>query len=193
MSKYDELVARYPISGNFNKGTLPEIRWVLENIRYSGKVLDVGCYESRLADFLYYYYDETWGIDINEKSCWGDFSDRNYNFACGDIRHYKFNTKFDDITFVSSLEHIGLSAYNNEELDPGGDREALFAARALLADDGYLYVTVPYGDWDAGNSRWGNNWMRVYTDEMLNKLLKGFEVVGRDLVDNNKRICLILR
>jgi len=193
MDKYSELVAKYPIKGNFNAGTVPELRWILENIRYKGCVLDVGCQESRLADFLVSYYETVWGIDINERSCWGDFSDKKYNFVIGDIRDYSFDVKFDDIIFMSSLEHIGLKAYHNTWIDEGGDRQALIASRELLTDSGFMFVTIPYGNWRADKSRWGDNWMRVYNDETLNYLLDGFEVARKDLVDDNRRVCLILR
>ena len=193
MTKIDELESKYPLKGNFNLGTVPELKWILDNIRYSGKVLDVGCQESRLADFLVDYYGEVWGIDINEQSCWGDFSDKKYNFVVGDIRTHKFDTKFDDIIFMSSLEHIGLEAYHNKWFDSSGDRQALVASRKLLNAGGFIYVTIPYGTWEAGKSRWGNNWMRVYTEETLNNLLEGFDLVRKELVDNDTRGCLKLK
>jgi len=192
VSKYSELLVKYPLKGNFNLGTVPELQWILDNIRYNGRVIDVGCQESRLADFLVDYYDDVWGIDINEKSCWGDFSDRKFTFVVGDIRNYAFNTTFDDVIFMSSLEHMGLEAYHNTWVDSGGDRQALISARRLISDNGLIYVTVPYGDWSAGRSRWGDNWMRVYTEETLNNLLSGFKVVRKELVDNNQRACLVV-
>ncbi len=193
MSKYTELLSKYPLKGNFNLGTVPELQWVLENIRYCGVALDVGCHESRLGDFLVDYYDEVFGIDINEQSCWGDFSNRKFKLLVGDVRNYVFNRTFDDIVFMSSLEHIGLDAYHNTWVDPNGDRQALLSARQLLSDGGLIYVTVPYGNWNAGKSRWGDNWMRVYTEEALNNLLTGFDVVRKDLVDNNQRVCLVVK
>ena len=67
---------------------------------------------------------------------------------------------------LSTVEHIGLHAYGNIDLDPQGDWHALQAIRRALKPDGRLILTVPFG------RRGVAEWQRIYDHSALQELLR---------------------
>jgi SAM-dependent methyltransferase len=51
---------------------------------------------------------------------------------------------FDCIVAVSSIEHVGLGAYEGDPKNRYGDREAMQNAFAWLKPGGWMYLDVPY-------------------------------------------------
>jgi hypothetical protein len=79
---------------------------------------------------------------------------------------------YDAVLLLSTLEHIGLPAYD-QPLFPDGDRLALAAAARLLSPSGRLIVTVP-----VGRSRMAT-WFRQYSPADLHELFREWAVVIR--------------
>jgi hypothetical protein len=74
---------------------------------------------------------------------------------------------------ISTIEHFGLGAYGEPVGGAEADREALTRVREILADDGLLVVTTPYGEASV------NDLERIYDDAALDRLLAGWRVVER--------------
>ncbi len=82
---------------------------------------------------------------------------------------------------ISTIEHVGLGAYGEHtygstEHGEGADLAALDRVRELLAPDGLLILTTPYG------TRELTELERIYDEASLNKLLAGWDVLERQIV-----------
>lgn len=180
---------------DFNLGRKAEVKWVVENLRGGGNLLDVGCLDSKFTDLMLPFYDDVWGIDIRE------FDDRDhndpkpYNFVRGNIINYEFDFLFDEITLISTLEHIGLLYYTNKNLDLGSDKKTLDACCKILKPNGRILVTIPYSE--ARKGRYINNvmWERKYSksrfDALVKSVLFGLETV--DIIGRNINFILCKR
>jgi hypothetical protein len=88
---------------------------------------------------------------------------------------------FAAVFLISTVEHVGLPAYGitpHGDVHPGlgADRDLLGRTRELLAEDGFVAITTPYG------RRNVNDFERTYDDEALDRLLEGWEVIDRRIV-----------
>jgi SAM-dependent methyltransferase len=82
---------------------------------------------------------------------------------------------------ISTIEHVGLGAYGeraygNPEHGAGADVALLERVRELLAPEGLMILTTPYG------AREVTDLERIYDEKSLNKLLTGWDVVERQVV-----------
>jgi hypothetical protein len=82
---------------------------------------------------------------------------------------------------ISTIEHVGLPAYGvgaYGDADPGAgaDLALLDRLRELLADDGLLVLTTPYGPGGV------DDFQRTYDDESLSALLADWNVLERRVV-----------
>jgi SAM-dependent methyltransferase len=82
---------------------------------------------------------------------------------------------------ISTIEHVGLGAYGERaygspEHGVGVDVALLDRVRELLAPDGLMILSTPYG------SRELTAFERVYDDETLDKLLSNWHVLERQIV-----------
>lgn len=150
-----------------------EYGFVLDNLSLERKkALDVGCLGSNLADFLYLYGYDVWGIDVRNPV---DGGGKPYNVVRGDIRATGFPDGFFDlITCISTLEHVGLKGYGFPERDDEleGDIAALREMMRVLKAGGVLIVTVPMGA--PFTIRYeGDHETRYYGEEDLKSLLHG--------------------
>lgn len=94
----------------------------------------------------------------------------------GDICETGFiDCNFDMITCISTLEHVGLSAYGDPEYDKG-DFKAMQEFRRVLKDDGVLVITVPFGG-EYKLIKWKNTKERIYDCNTLHNLFKDWKVV----------------
>jgi len=84
--------------------------------------------------------------------------------------------QFDAAFAISTVEHIGLGAYGEPVVGKSADRGAIERVRRLLADDGFMVLTTPYGE--AGVTALE----RTYDDETLADLLAGWTVIDRRVV-----------
>ncbi|HEV7943565.1 MAG TPA: class I SAM-dependent methyltransferase [Solirubrobacteraceae bacterium] len=84
--------------------------------------------------------------------------------------------RFDAVCLISTIEHFGLGAYGDASISENADIAALRRVRKLLADDGFLVLTTPYG------VREINELERVYDEESFRELLAGWKLVERRVV-----------
>ncbi len=154
-----------------------EYPWVLrqlELIKPGSLVLDVGCSESLLSHELIM---------------------RGFKVVCIDIRDYPFknkymiflkrnvlNTKlpsnyFDAIIVVSTIEHIGLNAYNQDLIDEEGDIKAMKELFRILKPGGILILTTPYIGGGPFKISLSPPPEREYDNRRLKKLIEDFIVV----------------
>lgn len=151
-----------------------EYLFVLKHLK-PFRVLDVGCCESPLSLLLAHCDLEVFGCDVQR--CYPQFERKPYRynegtfqFICSDIRRLDIpDGFFDTVINVSTVEHIGLVAYDQKLLDKNGDSQAMQQIRQLLKPSGVLIFTF---DTQRGNSLPS----REYDDERLAKLLEGFTV-----------------
>lgn len=63
----------------------------------------------------------------------------------GDVLTQEFPAaSFDAVVSISTLEHIGLAAYDGDPVDADGDTKAIQLAWSWLKPGGWLYFDVPY-------------------------------------------------
>ena len=172
--KLSVLSKRFSLTlGGFSQRAV-EYPWVIENVKKlcpkGARILDVGCAESLLAYELISLGYEVWGIDINDYP----FKPKRMIFVKRDIRDTGLPSNFfDAVVCVSTLEHIGLPVYGQENLDLEGDYKAMREIWRILKPGGYLFLTTPFA---------GKNMRRVpgerqYNLERLKRLTQGFEIV----------------
>jgi SAM-dependent methyltransferase len=148
-----------------------EYPWVYANTIAQGRgkrVLDVGSVGSQLPIALAQLGYSVWCIDV-----------RPYEYGHllpgvksveGDIRSTGFdNCSFDIITAISTIEHIGLGRYADDE-DIIGDKKAVVEIHRLLVPGGSFLLTVPFGKRETFPSH------RVYDTFGLSKLLDEFNI-----------------
>jgi len=83
---------------------------------------------------------------------------------------------YDAVCCISTVEHFGIGAYGEHASDEDADLAALARLRELVKPDGFLVLTVPFGEPRPGPDQ------RVYDEERLRRLLDGWEVAERELV-----------
>lgn len=157
-----------------------EYPWVLRNLPSEGKILDVGSTGSQLPVMLTCLGYHVWTIDV-----------RNYEYAglshdlhsvVGDIRRTSFpDSFFDAVVAVSTVEHVGLGRYG-DPIDTEGDRNAIREIRRIMASDGILLITIPFG------KRSITSLHRVYDENTLSLLLEGFKVQSIDYFLSKDRL-----
>jgi len=132
-----------------------------------GKILDVGCFGSRLCIELASLGMEVYGIDNTQEYL---IEHPNFKFCKGDICNTGFpNEFFDRIIAVSSIEHIGIGFYGDlKHIE--GDKKALREIFRILKTSGKLLLTCPFGK-DCITS-----WYRVYDRDSLTELLRDFRI-----------------
>jgi 2-polyprenyl-3-methyl-5-hydroxy-6-metoxy-1,4-benzoquinol methylase len=81
--------------------------------------------------------------------------------------------RFDAAFLISTIEHFGLGAYGESATDGEADRQAIQRVRELLADDGFIVLTTPYGRAHIDTLE------RTYDEASLSALLEGWTVLDR--------------
>lgn len=133
-------------NSDFTRLTRRRVHWICANVR-GGRVLDVGCSQGIAAILLGREGKKVTGIDLAERSI-AEANDyiaaepeivrENVTFIADDFLSHDFGTEvFDTVILGEVLEHL---------LQP----DAFVAAAVdLLAENGRLIVTVPFGinDW----------------------------------------------
>ena len=89
--------------------------------------------------------------------------------------------RFAGVFLISTIEHVGLSAYGERaygspEPCEGADLDLINRVHGLLAPDGIMVLTTPYGQRETTELE------RIYDDESLRKLLADWEIVERQIV-----------
>ena len=144
-------------------------------------VLDVGSTESLLIYELLHRGYETWGID---QRLYQEYNP--YTSICDITKEYikPTSTKnYDYILAVSTIEHIGLGAYNDEKMEQG-DRLAIKNIYDMLDPNGYFIITVP-------NKHLGTDTGRGYSYKDLETLISDyFRIIHFEELSN--QICAVL-
>lgn len=149
------------------------------------KILDLGCGDSifplELASLGY----EVWGADPKEYH----FKDR-IKFVKGDFIKEKDKfpkNYFDVVTCVSAIEHFGMEVALGEKISKfeqnRKDIESIAICFDLLKKGGILILTTPYGE-----VRKLEKHERVYDNEGISELTKGFKLQKKRIVPARNRI-----
>jgi SAM-dependent methyltransferase len=82
---------------------------------------------------------------------------------------------------ISTVEHVGLGAYGegaygNPDHGKGADLALLQRIKRLLAPDGFMVLTTPFGE------RAVTDLERIYDEESLDELLSGWEILEQRMV-----------
>jgi len=142
-----------------------EYLWVVKHLIKKGKILDVGCVESIFPQELIKFKDlEVFGIDTRI------YENTKFKFYQADIRNTSFDDNyFDQITIISTLEHIGLLWYDNDVLDKKGDFNTITEVKRVLKAGGSVLVTIPFG-------KGGTKWFRTYNSKKIQDLFSDFSI-----------------
>lgn len=128
------------------------------------RVLDVGSRWSPIPFYLSAMGFRTIGMDLHKVPV----PNGNPAFIQADARALPFRPEtFDGVTMVSTLEHIGIQAYDGG-LDEDGDVTTLRALREVLRPGGILILTVPFGRPGQGRRQ------RVYDRARLGRIREGY-------------------
>lgn len=138
---------------------------ITKNLKPGAKILDIGCYYSNLPIQLASMGYKVTGLDLQRYT----LTHPNFKFLQGDVRSIKFQNKYDAVSLVSTLEHIGLGYYGEYKED-SGDRATMRALYKLLKKKGLVFLTVPFG------LKSQNDSYKTYDWETLIRVLKGFKV-----------------
>lgn len=127
------------------------------------RVLEVGCAEGDWQTPMLAIRPDLQITGIDWRYC-----DRPGQFVMGDVLTHDFpNASFDAVVGVSSIEHIGLGHYQQDPLDPDGDRHCMARVVRWLKPGGRAYFDVPYGpSYEVRGTSY-----RVYDDQALRERL----------------------
>jgi SAM-dependent methyltransferase len=144
----------------------------LSRVQPHAKVLDVGAAESTVCLSL-----ATLGYDVTAVDPRPNpLSHERLRVVVAPIGEWKHEEEFDAVFCLSTIEHIGLGAYDQETSEQRLDLEAMKRIRELTRPDGVLVLTTAVGQESVGEGG------RVYDREGLDELLNGWEVADLTLV-----------
>jgi SAM-dependent methyltransferase len=104
------------------------------------RILDIRGSESHMARTLAELGFDVTVIDINDVRSGGA------KFIRANILEHEFpEGDFDIIIAISTVEHVGLPAYEQTLLDEDGDIKAMAKIHRWLREGGFAIVTLPYG------------------------------------------------
>jgi len=162
-----------------------EYNWLLENLRHvksaesvhlsaltkaadRPRLLDVGCGYSRLDCALHFLGYDIYAIDVNTpRYVFAEIQ----RFKKADITEGPFPENFFDVIIaISTLEHLGIGAFE-DPLIKDGDLLAMEQMHRMLRVNGEVLLTGPF------SSRPILTWHRFYDPLRLDILKRGFEVI----------------
>ncbi len=155
-----------------------EYPWVLRQItrvQPGSLVLDIGCSESLLSHELSARRFKVVALDIRDYP----FKSKEVLFVKRNITDTRLpNEKFDAIIMVSTIEHVGLSAYGQLEVEDEGDINAMKELNRILSLKGIIILTTPY----VGGKTFEiwQNFERLYNKERLSKLIEDFNILTEE-------------
>ena len=145
-----------------------EIPFLYKNLNFENihKILDLGCVGSKTSLQLASLGYEVVGVDIRPNP----LKHHNFRFIQGNFINLNLQPEtFDCVICISTIEHIGLPAYNIKSFDDG-DKKAINKIFYILKKGGQLLLTVPYG------KNIIDKFERNYNYRTLNELLKDFKI-----------------
>ena len=161
------------------------LRWVNERIveapyafralcrvQRDAKVLDVGATESSVCLSL-----ATLGYDVTAVDPRPNpLTHERLRVVAARVEEWDEDTMFDVVLCLSTIEHIGTGAYEQEPTERRADLEAMKKIHQLTRPDGVLVLTTAVGEASVGEGG------RVYNREGLDELLNGWELADLTLV-----------
>lgn len=145
---------------------IPYVLRALHSVPPGGRVLDVGANESTLALSLAALGYRVTALDLSAYPLEHPLLEP----VVSPIEDWRTNERFDAIVCLSTVEHIGIAAYGAEAAS-GSDITAVARMRDLVAGDGVLVLTTPFG---AGADTLETE--RVYDRDALERLLEGWKI-----------------
>lgn len=105
------------------------------------KILDIGCYYSNFPISLASMGFSVTGVDLMDY----ELTHPNFKFIKGDMVSVALpKNSYDLVTCISTLEHIGLDVYGNEN-DLTADKKVMQRVHSILKKNGRFILTVPFG------------------------------------------------
>lgn len=147
-----------------------ENAFVIQNIPKDKNIniLEVGCTGSKVVLYLTNLGYKVKGIDFFDYNVvHPNFTFSKENFFDQDFRE----NSFDVVILLSVIEHVGLNAYGENIVDSEEDYKMTAKIHAILKPNAVLLLTTPYGNFPSTPN------FRVYTQERINALFKGFQHV----------------
>lgn len=130
-------------------------------------ILDVGCAESHIAYSLASLGFRVTGIDLHPYP----LRHANLNTVAAPLQEWQGPAEpFDGVVCLSAIEHFGLGAYGEPDIDPNLDEDAMRRLLDMTRPGGLLVFTAPFGQYRVEDHQ------RVYDLDALERLLKGWEV-----------------
>ena len=168
-----------PVLIGYDPGRV-ELRWVNERVvevpyvfralarlEPDARVLDVGASESLVCLSLATLGYRVTAIDPRPNP----LSHERLEVVEGRIEDWKGDGGFDAVVCLSTIEHIGVEAYEQHGLTDGADSAAMARMRDLTRSGGVLVLTTSVGPAAADGSHG-----RVYDQAGLDRLLEGWTV-----------------
>jgi len=146
---------------------------VLQSIEKKGTLLDVGCGETNLSDYLALEGWDVTGIDIVNMTL------EHAKFIQGDARQIpRADETYDVVISISAIEHMGFEGNPTQATlkDPDGDLKVMSEIRRILKTNGKAIISFPY---ICANTQVNE---RNYTAGRLESLLKGFEIEKKAII-----------
>ncbi len=162
---------RFDIHDWYTNERIVEIAFVHKNMPIDGHgkcVLEFGCSRSDLAIQLASLGYEVVGIDLRHYP----FSHPRLNFHQKNILQFEEERKFDFITAISTLEHIGLGAYG-EDHNQSDLYRVISKLQKLLKLDGKIIFTVPIG------KSYKDEFLRSFTNDEILKLFNELKLTNQ--------------
>lgn len=156
------------------------LQWMRPLKKFQGevRVLDVGSTESLLIYELMHRGYRVQGIDQRP------YQEKNiYTTICDIMDKIEYLGIYDYIVAISTIEHIGLGAYQ-DATNNYGDKISMNNLHKILKPNGYFIITVP-------NKHLGTDTGRGYSYQDFEKLIKGlFKIVHYE--ERSNQICAVL-
>lgn len=144
MANNDKIYQAYigELGEESQKNTEKRISWILNELKNSKYILDVGCSQGIISLLIAEQHKNVTGIDIEKEAI--EFANKlleekfeavknNIRFINKNFLDFNENIKFDSIVMTEVLEHLE-KPY-----------EFIAHAKKYLEDDGLLVITVPFG------------------------------------------------
>ena len=131
----------------YRKPRVVEYSWVLRNLQLEhGRILDVGCWGTLFPIMLASLGYEVTGADLKDYY----FTHPNFRFIKGDLldestRKNLGERKFDAITLISTLEHVGIEFCTEDNIELDADVRLLSMLKNHISSEGIILITFPYG------------------------------------------------
>lgn len=133
----------------------------------ASRILDFGCVEDLLPIHLASLGYNVTGMDFRPYP----FKHRNFDFIQGDILSWNPpNEEFDAVISISTIEHVGLSAYGDPECDDG-DKIAIEKLMRCLRKGGNLIISLPAGKCCIERG------MRIYDRQAIEELVPNIKTL----------------